>query len=266
MNEEQKHRYSRHIILEGIGMEGQERLQKAKVLIIGAGGLGSPLLLYLAAAGVGTLGIADGDYVSLTNLQRQVIHRTEDICSLKVDSAERAVHALNPEVEVQKYETFLTEDNICSVVRSYDFVVDATDNFSTKYLINDACIMEGKPFCMGGIQRFSGQLMTHIPGTACYRCIFPEPPVSNEVESCTVTGVMGSIAGVCGTLQATEVIKFITGAGTLLTNALLSFDTLTMQFHRIDISKDASCPLCGAYPEITQLKEYAFKPCSKTKV
>ena len=265
MTSEQKRRYDRHLILEGIGAEGQEKLLAARVLIVGAGGLGSPVALYLAAAGVGTLGIADGDTVSLTNLQRQVLHRTEDIGTEKTDSAERAIHALNPDVKVEKYNMYLSEDNIRDVVRDYDFIIDGTDNFSIKYLINDACIMEEKAFCMGGISRFTGQLMTHIEGSACYRCIFPEPPALKDVETCSVTGILGSIAGICGTLQATEAIKYITGTGELLTDTLLTFDARTMQFNRFTFEKDKECAICGEHPTITEIKEYAFKPCSVRK-
>lgn len=265
MTPEQKRRYNRHLILDGIGKDGQEKLLSAKVLIVGAGGLGSPIALYLAAAGVGTLGIADGDVVSLTNLQRQVIHKTVDVGKPKVDSADRAIRELNPDVKVVKYDAFLSEDSIADIVRQYDFVIDGTDNFAIKYLINDACVMEGKAFCMGGINRFNGQLMTHVPGTACYRCLFPEPPAYEEVETCSVTGVLGSIAGICGTLQATEAIKYITGAGELLTNTLLTFDALTMQFNKLEFSHNTDCPMCGDEPSITELKEYAFSPCAKNK-
>lgn len=263
MTPEQKRRYNRHLILDGIGKEGQEKLLSAKVLIVGAGGLGSPVALYLAAAGVGTLGIADGDVVSLTNLQRQVIHRTADVGREKVESAERAIHDLNPDTKIVKYNTYITEDTILELVRQYDFVIDGTDNFAIKYLINDACVMAGKPFCMGGISRFTGQLMTHIPGTACYRCIFPEPPEKSDVETCSMTGVLGSIAGICGTLQATEAIKYITGAGSLLTDSMLMFDALTMQFNKFSFNRNGDCALCGENPTITSIKEYAFQPCSK---
>lgn len=260
---EQKRRYNRHLILDGIGRVGQEKLLDARVLIVGAGGLGSPLALYLAAAGVGTLGIADGDVVSLTNLQRQVIHRTVDVGTSKTLSAERAIHELNPDVQVIRSDEYLTEDNIRKVVRQFDFVIDGTDNFSIKYLINDACVMEGKPFCMGGINRFKGQLMTHVPGSACYRCLFPEPPAIGDVETCSMVGVLGSIAGICGTLQATEAIKYITGTGQLMTNALLTFDALSMQFHRFEFQRDDECSLCGQHPTITTIHEYAYQPCSK---
>ncbi len=245
LTEEQRHRYSRHLILDGIGLEGQERLLQAKVLIVGAGGLGSPVALYLAAAGVGTIGIADGDAVSMSNLQRQVIHRTEDVGKLKVESALRAVRALNPDTVVRKHCLFLDKYNIGQLVREYDFVVDATDNFATKYLINDACVASSKAFCMGGISRFAGQLMTHVPDTACYRCMFPKPPEKDEVETSITTGVLGSIAGICGTLQATETIKYITGAGELLCNTMLTFDALTMQFNHISFNKDKACAICG---------------------
>ena len=263
MTPEQKRRYSRHLNLDVIGREGQERLLAGKVLIVGAGGLGSPVALYLAAAGVGTLGIADGDVVSLSNLQRQIIHRSTDTATPKVDSAARAIHDLNPDVEVRKYGFFLDQSSILEVVRDYDFVIDGTDNFAIKYLINDACLMAGKAFCMGGISRFTGQLMTHVPGSACYRCLFPEPVSQEQVETCAVTGVLGSIAGICGTLQATEAIKYLTGAGQLLTDTLLTFDALTMQFTRLSFRRNPGCPLCGDPPVITELKEYAFRPCPR---
>ena len=263
MTPAQQRRYSRHLILDGIGREGQERLLESRVLIVGAGGLASPVALCLAAAGLGTPGLADGDMVSLSNLQRQVIHRTADTSTPKVDSAERAIHDLNPDVKVEKYPFYLDEDSILDVVRHYDFVIDGTDNFAIKYLINDACLMAGKAFCMGGISRFTGQLMTHVPGTACYRCLFPEPVAPGEAETCAVTGVLGSIAGICGTLQATEAIKYLTGAGQLLTDSLLTFDALTMQFSHLSFQRHPACPLCGDHPTITVLKEYAFQPCPK---
>lgn len=265
LTSEQKRRYNRHLILQGIGAEGQQRLLSARVLIVGVGGLGSPVALYLAAAGVGTLGLIDGDMVSLTNLQRQVIHTTSGVGSPKVDSAEERIRELNPDVRVVKHPVFLSEDNVLDLVSQYDFVIDGTDNFASKYLVNDACVMLGKPFCMGGIHRFSGQVMTHVPGTACYRCLFPEPPAVEEVETCSMVGVLGSIAGIMGTLQATETIKFITGTGTLLTNAMLMFDALTMEFQRLEFAHDDDCALCGSNPTIKEIREYAFQPCSKKK-
>ena len=263
LTKEQELRYHRHLVLQGIGEEGQTKLLQSRVLIVGVGGLGSPVAQYLSAAGVGTLGLVDGDLVSLTNLQRQVIHKTGDVGRPKVDSAEEAIHLLNPDIRVIKHEFYLSETNVAALVRDYDFIVDGTDNFSSKYLVNDACIMEGKPFCMGGIQRFGGQLMTHLPGTACYRCLFPEPPSIRNVETCSMVGVLGSVAGIMGTLQATEAIKYLTGTGELLTDRLLTFDGLTMQFQDIRMGRQPHCALCGEHPTITTLKEYAFQPCSK---
>lgn len=263
MTSEQKRRYSRHILLDGMGKEGQERLINSKVLLIGAGGLGSPNALYLAAAGVGTIGIADGDVVSLSNLQRQVIHFTDDVGKQKVDSAAEKMRKVNPDVKVIAYPEFITESNAMELIKDYDFIIDCTDSFASKYLVNDACILSGKPFCCGGVVKYGGQLMTHIPGSACYRCFFPEPPEKENVETCSTVGVLGCAVGMLGTLQATEAIKYLTGVGTLLTNTLLTFDALTMQFTRIDFSRDDHCPICGEHPEITELKEYSFQPCRK---
>lgn len=261
LTREQKRRYNRHIILQDFGAEGQARLLKAKVLIVGMGGLGSPIALYLAAAGVGTIGMVDGDFVSVTNLQRQVIHSTPDVGLLKNESAERKLRAINPELTVVRHDCFLSENNALDIIRPYDFVLDGTDNFAAKYLVNDACLMLGKPFCMGGINRYSGQVMTHVEGSACYRCMFPEPPAYAEVETCASVGVLGSIAGMMGTIQATECIKFLAQTGELLTDALLMFDALSMQWNRLDLNRDPNCALCGERPTIKQLKEYAFKPC-----
>ena len=261
LSSEQRRRYNRHLILEGFGQEAQERLLQAKVLLVGAGGLGSPVALYLAAAGVGTIGVVDGDSVSITNLQRQVLHSTPDVGRPKVEVAQERIAALNPDVKVETYETYLSEDNAMDLIRPYDFIIDGTDNFATKYLVNDACVMQGKAFSMGGISRYSGQLMTHVPGTACYRCLFPEPPAKEDVETCAMVGVLGSIAGMLGTVQATECIKYLAGVGQLLTNALLTFDALTMQWQRFDFSQRSDCALCGEHPTIHELKEYAFRPC-----
>ncbi len=261
LSSEQRRRYNRHLILEDFGQEAQERLLQAKVLLVGAGGLGSPVALYLSAAGVGTIGVVDGDSVSITNLQRQVLHSTPDVGRPKVEVAQERIAALNPDVKVETYETYLSEDNAMDLIRPYDFIIDGTDNFATKYLVNDACVMQGKAFSMGGISRYSGQLMTHVPGTACYRCLFPEPPAKEDVETCALVGVLGSIAGMLGTLQATECIKCVTGVGQPLTNALLTFDALTMQWQRFDFAQRSDCALCGEHPTIHELKEYAFRPC-----
>jgi len=265
LTQQQKQRYNRHLILDGFGQEAQERLLESKVLLVGAGGLGSAVALYLASAGVGTIGIVDGDMVSISNLQRQVIHSTAAVGQFKTDSAAERINALNPDVKVVRHTCFLTEDNALNIIRDYDFVVDGTDNFSAKYLVNDACVMLGKPCSIGGILRYQGQLMTYVPGHACYRCAFPEPPAMNEVETCSMVGVLGSIAGMLGTVQATECIKYLTGVGQLLTDALLTFDALTMQWNRMEFTPDRGCALCGGNPTITELKEYAFKPCAKTK-
>lgn len=265
MNREQSRRYSRHLLLDGFGLEGQQRLLDARVLIVGMGGLGSPMALYLAAAGVGTLGLVDGDTVSLTNLQRQIIHGTPDVGRSKVDSAAESIIRVNPEVKVEKHELFLNEDNALDIIRDYDFVVEGSDNFSAKYLVNDACVMLGKPFCIGGINRYAGQVMTHRPGTACYRCLFPEPPAREDVETCAMVGVLGTIAGMLGTVQATEVVKCIAGVGEPLYNQLLTFDALTMQWDKLSFQHNEDCPLCGSHPTITRLREYAYKPCAKTE-
>ncbi len=252
--EEQLERYSRHIILQDIGIEGQAKINAAKVLIIGAGGLGAPAALYLAAAGVGTLGIADADRVDLSNLQRQVIHFTSDIGRPKVESAAEKMRAINPEIEVKTYYEFIQAANIGQIIADYDFVIDGTDNFAAKFLINDACVLAGKPFSHGGILRFDGQTMTVLPGSsACYRCVFPAPPPPGAVPTCSQAGVLGAVAGILGTIQATETLKFVSGVGTLLANALLIFDAKTMSFRRVDIRANKNCPLCGTAPTITHL-------------
>lgn len=258
-------RYSRHILLEGFGKEGQQKLSQSKVLIIGAGGLGSPNALYLAAAGVGTIGIADADVVSLSNLQRQVIHFTEDINKPKVESAAEKMRRVNPDVKVITHHSFITKDNALKIVEDYDFILDCTDSFASKYLINDACLLAGKPFCAGGVVKYGAQVMTHVPGSACYRCLFPEPPAENEVETCSTVGVLGSVVGIMGSIQATEAIKYLTGIGELLTDKLLMVDALTMTFNTMQFSRNTDCPLCGTHPVITELKEYSFQPCRARK-
>lgn len=261
LTREQRQRYNRHLVLDGFGAEAQQRLLQSKVLLVGAGGLGSPVALYLAAAGVGTIGIVDGDTVSITNLQRQVLHSTPDVGRPKVEVAKERIIAINPDVKVETYEYYLSEQNALDLIRPYDFIIDGTDNFATKYLVNDACVMQDKAFSMGGINRYSGQLMTHVPGSACYRCLFPEPPAKNDVETCAMVGVLGSIAGMLGTVQATECIKYLAGVGQLLTNSMLTFDALSMQWNRFDFPHRTDCDLCGANPSIRELKEYAFQPC-----
>ena len=261
LTREQCRRYNRHLILEGFGPEAQSKLLHGKVLIVGAGGLGSPVALYLAAAGVGTIGVVDGDTVSITNLQRQVLHSTPDVGRPKVEVARERMQSINPDVCVETHECYLSETNAMELIQPYDFIIDGTDNFATKYLVNDACVMQGKAFTMGGISKYCGQLMTHVPGSACYRCLFPEPPAKQDVETCAMVGVLGSIAGMLGTVQATECLKYLAGVGQLLTNSMLTFDALSMQWQRFGFAQRPSCELCGTHPSIHQLKEYAFKPC-----
>jgi len=252
--ENQLERYSRHILLDDVGVEGQEKLLEAKVLIVGAGGLGCPAALYLAAAGVGTIGIVDNDRVEISNLQRQIAHFSKDINAPKVESAAEKMLAINPEITVNTYQEFLCADNINSIIDGYDFILDGTDNFPTKFLVNDACVFKKIPFSHGGILRFNGQTMTVIPGkTACYRCSFRKPPPPDAVPSCAQAGVLGAIAGMLGTIQAAEALKFITGTGKLLTNGLLSFDAKTMVFRKIRLNKQENCPICGTEPIITEL-------------
>ena len=261
--EEQLERYSRHILLDDVGVVGQEKLMAAKVLIIGAGGLGSPVGLYLAAAGVGTIGIIDSDSVEISNLQRQIAHFTKDIGLSKVDSAAEKMKAINPDITVRTYYDFLCAENIAEIIKDYDFVIDGTDNFPTKFLVNDACIFLGIPFSHGGILRFNGQVMTVLPGrTACYRCSFRKPPPPDAVPSCAQAGVLGAVAGMLGTIQAAEALKFITGAGELLTNGLLTFDAKNMTFRKIRLMKQEDCPVCGHHPEITELVDAEQTACS----
>lgn len=254
LTEQQIERYSRHIILEQVGGVGQEKLLRSSVLIIGAGGLGAPAGLYLAAAGVGTIGIVDGDNVDLTNLQRQIIHHTADVGIEKTKSAEDKMRAINPDVKVRTYKQWARADNIREIVRDYDFVIDGTDNFAAKFLVNDACYFEKVPFSHAGILRFDGQLLTVLPGkTTCYRCIFNGPPPANAVPSCSQAGVLGVLAGVVGSLQATEAIKYLLGLGELLTGTLLTYNALSMDFRKVQLNRNPDCPLCGEHPTITEL-------------
>lgn len=262
LTDEQIERYSRHLILSDVGVEGQQRISEAKVLVIGAGGLGSPVLLYLTAAGVGTLGVVDGDKVDLTNLQRQVIHFTPDINRAKVESAMEKIHLMNPDVTVNTRWEVVNSENILEIIEDYDFIIDGTDNFPAKFLINDACVIAKKPYSHAGILRFNGQAMTIIPGeSACFRCILPELPPPNTVPTCSQAGVMGSMAGVVGTIQATEAIKFIIQKGRLLTNRLMFFNALEMEFRNLEIKRREDCPVCGKNPQITSLEDYGQTIC-----
>jgi molybdopterin/thiamine biosynthesis adenylyltransferase len=254
--EEQIERYSRHIILKEVGGKGQQKILDGKVLIIGAGGLGSPIALYLAAAGVGTIGIADADVVELSNLQRQIAHQTRDIGVPKVLSARDKMEAMNPDVRVNTYHAWISADNILDIINGYDFVIDGTDNFAAKFLINDACVLAGKPYSHGGILHFVGQTLTIIPGqSACYRCIFPAPPPKDAIPTCSQAGVLGVLPGVIGIMQATEALKYLLGMGELLTGRLLVYDALAMTFRTVKVRRNPHCPICGENPTITELKD-----------
>jgi len=250
-------RYSRHLIMPEVGVEGQEKLVAAKILLIGAGGLGSPLGLYLAAAGVGTLGIVDFDKVDFTNLQRQIIHRTEDVGKLKVESAKERINAINPEVVVNVYNTRLSRENVADIVKDYDIVIDGTDNFQTRYLVNDICVFQKKPNIYGSIFRFDGQSTVFYPFKGpCYRCLYPEPPPPGMVPSCAEGGVLGVLPGIIGVIQATEAIKLIIGKGEPLIGRLLLYNALTMKFREVKLKRDPSCPVCGDHPTIKELIDY----------
>ena len=250
-------RYSRHLILPEVGMEGQRRLKAARVLCIGAGGLGSPLAFYLAAAGVGTLGLVDFDVVDASNLQRQIIHFTKDIGRKKLDSAEEKLLALNPALNVVRHETLLTSANALDILKDYDIVVDGTDNFPTRYLVNDACVLLGKPNVYASIYRFEGQASVFAKENGpCYRCLYPEPPPPGLVPSCAEGGVLGILPGLLGMIQATEAIKLILGKGESLAGRLLLVDALNMKFRELKLRKNPECPVCGEHPTVTKLIDY----------
>jgi adenylyltransferase/sulfurtransferase len=250
-------RYSRHLIIPEVGLEGQQKLKAARVLCIGAGGLGSPVALYLAAAGVGTLGIVDFDVVDFTNLQRQVIHTTSDVGRKKLESAAEKIAAINPYVTVRPFETRLTSENALGLFREFDLVVDGTDNFPTRYLVNDACVLTGKPNVYASIFRFEGQASVFATEAGpCYRCLYPEPPPPGLVPSCAEGGVLGILPGLLGVIQATEAIKLILGLGNPLIGRLLLVDALAMRFRELRLRKNPECPVCGQRPTITQLIDY----------
>jgi adenylyltransferase/sulfurtransferase len=250
-------RYARHLILPEVGVEGQQKLKAARVLCVGAGGLGSPLALYLAAAGVGTLGLVDFDVVDASNLQRQILHTTGDVGRKKLDSAEEKLAALNPAVHVVKHETMLSSANAMDILKDYDIVADGTDNFPTRYLVNDACVLLGKPNVYGSVFRFEGQASVFATREGpCYRCLYPEPPPPGTVPSCAEGGVLGILPGLIGIIQATEVIKLILGKGELLIGRLLLVDALAMRFRELKLKKNPECPMCGAHPTVTALIDY----------
>lgn len=257
LTREQILRYSRHLIMPEVGIQGQEKLLQAKILLVGAGGLGSPLGLYLAAAGVGTLGIVDFDAVDFTNLQRQIIHRTEDVGRLKVESAKERIQSINPEVTVKTYNTKLTRDNVLDIIKDYDVVIDGTDNFPTRYLVNDACVFQRKPNIYGSIFRFDGQATVFYPLKGpCYRCLYPEPPPPGMVPSCAEGGVLGVLPGVIGQIQATEAIKLILGKGEPLIGRLLLYNALKMEFREVKLRRSPACPVCGDHPTIKEPIDY----------
>ena len=261
-NDEQITRYSHHILLPEVGGKGQKKIAKARILIVGVGGLGSPAALYLAAAGIGTIGLIDSDVVDLSNLQRQILHYTPDIGRPKVISGKEKLQALNPDVNVVMYEERLTSVNALKLIREYDVVLDGVDNFPAKFLINDACYFAEKPLVHGGILRFDGRVFTILPKqSACYRCIFKNPPPPGLVASCQEAGVIGVLAGVIGTIQATEVLKLVLGIGRPLTDRLLDFDARRTVFREIKTKRNPNCPLCGERPTITELFDHAPESC-----
>ncbi|MFV1950732.1 MAG: molybdopterin-synthase adenylyltransferase MoeB [Nitrospinota bacterium] len=255
--DEQIHRYSRHIILPQVGGKGQKRLLESKVLILGAGGLGSPAAYYLAAAGIGTMGIVDFDEVDISNLQRQILHNTADIGRPKVESAKKTIVSLNPDVKVECYREKITSKNIRRIIEGYDIILDGSDNFPTRYLVNDACIISNKINVHGSIFRFEGQVTVFKPKEGpCYRCLYPEPPPAGMVPSCQEAGVLGVLAGIIGTLQAIEALKLILNIGKPLVGSLLLYDSLKTEFRQLKLRQDTECPVCSENPTITELIDY----------
>ena len=252
----QVQRYSRHLIMPDVGSTGQRKLLNSRVLVIGAGGLGSPVALYLALAGIGTIGIVDFDVVDLSNLQRQILHTNADVGRRKVDSARETLLAHNPDLNVEIHEEPITAENAMDMIAPYDLVVNGADNFATRYLVNDAAYLAGKPLVDGAILVFDGRATTYIPGEGCYRCMYPEPPPPGEVPNCAEAGVIGALPGLVGSIQALEVIKLVLGIGKTLTSRLLMIDALSMEFTELKVRRDPDCKLCGDNPEITELIDY----------
>jgi len=255
-------RYSRQIMIPQVGSAGQRKLLDAKVLIVGAGGLGSPAAVYLAAAGVGTLGIVDNDELDLSNLQRQILHHTPDVGRPKVESAQETIARYNPDVRVIPHRVRLTSANATEIIAQYDMVVGAVDNFVTRYLLNDACYLAGKPYIDGGVFLFEGQATVFVPGRGCYRCLFPAPPPADLVPSPSQVGLLGALPGVIGVIEAFEALKLILGLGESLSGRLLIFDALTMEFRQVKTRRDPRCPLCGDAPTIHELGDYEASPSS----
>ena len=253
---QQVQRYSRHIIMPQVGSHGQRKLMQAKVLIVGAGGLGSPTALYLSLAGVGTVGLVDFDVVDISNLQRQILHQNEDVGRPKVVSAQETINAYNPDVNVRVHETPINSENAFEIMADYDIVVNGADNFATRYLVNDACYLLNKPLVDGSILMFDGQATVYLPGRGCYRCLFPAPPPPGAVPNCAEAGVLGAITGLVGSIQATETLKLLLDIGDTLNGRLLLVDALTMDFRTVKIRQNPNCPLCGAEPTVTELIDY----------
>lgn len=257
LSQEELDRYARHLILPEVGLEGQLKLKNSKVLVIGTGGLGSPILLYLAAVGIGTIGLIDFDIVDESNLQRQIIHTTKDVGVAKVSSASNKIKEINPNIKVIAFNDKFDSKNALDIIKDFDVIVDGTDNFQTRYLINDSCVILNKPFVYGSIFRFEGQVSVFSTyGGPCYRCLYPEPPPPRLVPNCAEAGVIGVLPGIIGTIQANETIKLILGIGEPLSGRLLTFDSLKMQFKELKLRKDVSCPVCGTHPIITELIDY----------
>lgn len=252
----QVQRYSRHLIMPNVGSVGQRKLLDGRVLVIGAGGLGSPVALYLALAGVGTLGIVDFDTVDVSNLQRQILHTDADVGRRKVESAKETLLAHNPDLNVQLHEEPINSQNAMEIISDYDIVVNGADNFATRYLVNDAAYLSGKPLVDGAILVFDGRATTYLPGQGCYRCMYPDPPPPGEVPNCSEAGVIGALPGLVGSIQALEVIKLLLGIGETLTGRLLMIDALSMEFTELKVRQDPNCKLCGANPEVTKLIDY----------
>lgn len=256
LTDEQVKRYSRHIILSQVGGKGQKKLLDARVLLVGAGGLGSPTAMYLAAAGVGTIGIVDFDVVDLSNLQRQVLHHTHDVGRPKVVSASETIADMNPDVKVIQHPVAFTSANALDLISGYDIVVDGCDNFATRYLVNDACVLSRKPSVYGSIYRFEGMATVFLPGKGCYRCVYPSPPPPGSVPSCQEAGVLGVLPGIIGVIQATETVKLILGIGDSLSGSLLVYDALDMEFRKLKLTRNPACPVCGDSPTVTSLIDY----------
>ena len=254
-------RYARHIILPGVGAAGQRKLMDAKVLVVGAGGLGSPVLLYLAAAGVGTLGVVDFDTVDMSNLQRQILHATQNVGELKTASTAQSLASLNPEVEVIEHPLKLASDNARAIIQSYDLIIDGSDSFATRYLVNDACVLESRPLLYGAIDQFEGQVslfnVTSKDKAPCYRCLFPKPPPPGSVKNCAEAGVFGVLPGVVGSLMATEALKYLLDLGESLAGTLLHYDALYSEMRRVTLKRNPNCAICGDAPSITELIDYA---------